>query len=68
MTVLLVLLGLVLLLTIACVLESRSGKPAWGQHLPSVEGGPTPDEASKAAKRVITSTAAVGFLIGMGDG
>ena len=68
MTVLLVLLGLGLLLTLACIRESRSGRPAWGKRLPPAEHGPTPAEAAKAAKRVIMTTAAVGMFIGMSDG
>lgn len=65
---LLVLLGLGLLLTLACIRESRSGKPAWGTRRAPVERGPTPAEAAKAAKRVIVSTAAIGTFIGMSDG
>lgn len=64
---LLVLLGLVLLLVLACMRESRSGKPEWGTRVTPPAHGPTPAEAAKAAKRVIASTAAIGMFIGMSD-
>lgn len=67
MVVLSVIGGLVLLLVVACLWESRSGRPEWGRR---ATGEPiTPQQASKQAKGVIAAavTAAVVFDMG-GDG
>ena len=66
-TVLLVVGSLVVLLALACVWESRSGKPAWGSHL--LDGQPpTTADAAKAGKRTVAASAALGLLIGLGGG
>ena len=68
MTVLIVVAVLVLVLTVACILESRSGKPAWGQRRAPVDTAPTASQAGSSAKRAIATTAAIGLFVGMGDG
>ena len=67
MTVLLVVGALVALLAIACVWESRSGKPAWGAHLRDGQP-PTTADAAKAGKRTVAASAALGLLMGLGGG
>ena len=64
---LIVLGSLVALLAIACVWESRSGKPAWGSHLQDGHP-PTTADAAKAGKRTVAASAALGLLMGLGGG
>ena len=68
MTALIVLGSLLALLAIACVWESRSGKPAWGSHLR--EDAPTPGDAARTGKKAVGSSVALGVLMGIdgGDG
>ena len=68
MTVLAVLGTLLVLLVVACVRESRSGRPAWGAHLRD-DGSPT-GAAARSARRDVGAVAATAVVLGLdgGDG
>lgn len=68
MVVLSVIGGLLLLLALACLWESRSGRPEWGRR--ATGEAITPQQAAKQAKAQIAAaaTAAVLFDMGGGDG
>lgn len=61
MTALLVVGGLLTLLAVACWWEARSGRPAWGAHLPPHES-PTAGGAAAAAKKGVASSLALGAI------
>lgn len=67
MTVLLVLGSLLALLAVACVWESRSGKPAWGSHLRDGQA-PTPADAARSGKKAVGASVALGVMMGIGGG
>ena len=69
MTTLLVLGGLLVLLALACRWESRSGRPAWGEHLRDGEA-PTASGAASDAKKGVAASLALGALHSLdgGDG
>ena len=61
MTALLVVGSLLTLLALACWWEARTGRPAWGAHLPASEA-PTAGGAASAAKKVVASSLALGVI------
>ena len=67
MKVLLVLSSLLALLALACVWESRSGKPAWGSHLRDGQP-PTPADAARSGKKAVAASVALGVMMGLGGG
>ena len=70
MVVLSVIGGLLLLLVVACVWETRSGRPEWGRR--AVAGPVTPAQAAKKAKGEIAAataaTVVAATFIAGGDG
>lgn len=64
MVVLLIIAGLGVLLTVACIREARSGRPAWGSH--TAQSPTTCMQASKEAKAAVVATIGIGAFLGMG--
>lgn len=65
MIILWIVIGIGLLLTVACLNDVRRGRPTWGNRRPH-ELAPTTASAAKSAKAGIATTIAMGAFFGMG--